>query len=105
MTGKQELQEQIKRLDLLAEANICRMSDISMRGLAAAIKVLIGSEFTNHYTREDVARYYNVSTRTLERWQANYPDFPKPRHRCQKIVSYDCEEVVTWKKNHAFLFN
>ena len=105
MSGKQELLEQIEIMNELAEANVCRMNDALLHGMAGGLRALISREYHRGFSKEDVARYYHVSTRTLERWRDKYKDFPEPIHRGSKEVSYDCEDVVKWKKIHLDLFS
>lgn len=104
MSGKQELLEQIGIMEELAEANVCRMNDTLLHGMAEGLRALISREYHRGFSKEDVARYFKVSTRTLERWRDKYQDFPVPIHQGSKDVSYDCEEVVKWKKKHTDLF-
>ena len=104
MSGKQELLEQIGIMEELAEANVCRMNDTLLHGMAEGLRALISREYHRGFSKEDVARYYCVSTRTLERWRERYEDFPMPAHRGTKEVSYDCEDIVKWKKAHLDLF-
>ena len=100
MTGREELLEQIRIMDEMARANVCRANDGMLRGLANGLKALVSKEYARGLSREDVARYYGVSTRTLERWRERYEDFPTPRHWGSKEVSYDADEVIRWKKKH-----
>lgn len=84
----------------MAEANICRMDDTILRSMAQGLKAMLHKQYARGLSREDVARYYGISIRTLERWRSEYPDFPTPRHFGGKEVTYDAEEVIAWKKNH-----
>lgn len=104
MSGKEELLEQIEIMNELAEANICRMNDSLLHGMAEGLRALISREYHRGFSKEDVARYLGVSTRTLERWREKYADFPDGVHRGTKEVSFDCEEIVMWKKKHKELF-
>lgn len=105
MSGKDELIEALEYMSSMADANICRMSDGTMRNLAHGIKALVSSEYTTRYSKEDVARYLGKSARTVERYNATYPDFPQPKHHGTKEVSYDCDEIIRWKNKHKYLFS
>lgn len=101
MNGKDKLKEQVRRLEMISEENPCRLPDNLLGKVADAIEVIIGHEYAKGISRDDVARYLGISTRTLERWQIEHKDFPKPRHKGFKSVSYDCDEIIEWKKKHS----
>lgn len=100
LSGKKELLEQLDVMRELAEENVCRMDDSLLRGLADGLRAVVNKQYARGISREDVARYLGISTRTLERWQKEHADFPKARHFGDKSVSYDVDEVIKWRKKH-----
>lgn len=99
------LSEELKLASILSEENPCLMNSLTKRTLAEALKALIKTDYSRGVNQDRLARYYNVSVRTIQRWQKTFDDFPQPRNTGNGQVFYDPQEVIEWKSTHRELFD
>ena len=52
---------------------------------------------------EQVARYFGVTTRTINMWQHKY-SFPKGKQIGHHELSFSAEEVLEWQETHKAVF-
>ena len=52
---------------------------------------------------EQVARYFGVTTRTINMWQHKY-NFPKGKQIGHHELSFSAEEVLEWQETHKSVF-
>lgn len=105
MRGQEELIETLAVCDILAHENPCHMRDLALGMLAEGLRALMCREYAGGLNQKALSRYYNVDTRTIQRWAHRYKDFPVGRHDGNKEVRYDTMEAVMWKRKHPELLS
>lgn len=105
MRGQEELIETLAVCDILAHENPCHMRDLALGMLAEGLRALMCREYAGGMNQKALSKYYNVDTRTIQRWAHRYKDFPVGRHDGNKEVRYDTMEAVMWKRKHPELLS
>lgn len=100
---RQLLLEQLLKLENIVRKNPCGMSDITYKALNAGLSALIGKEFHTDMSLEQVARYFGVTTRTINLWQHKY-NFPKGKQIGHHELSFSAEDVLEWQETHKSVF-
>ena len=53
----------------------------------------------NHWTTEDIARFFGVARRTVTDKWTKRPDFPPPTQRVsRRVVRWNPDDVMRWAK-------
>lgn len=92
------------RIAILAEENPCKWSNGVMNEIGNGLELLISAKTKGGISMYELADYYHVSVRTLQRWRNDFADFPKPMDPDAKIQAFPLEDVMDWKKRHNELF-
>lgn len=101
MTGREEFVERLALLNEMASMNPCGMSDVAFRALATGLNALIGKEREKGMSLEQVAVYFGVSTKTIERWEKDESlSFPKGKRYGHRELSFSTDKIVLWAKKH-----
>lgn len=87
----------------MARENPCGWSDGTLSAIADGISVLVSERTRCGLTMLQVADYFGVTIRTLERWRKRYADFPEPIDPYAKTLSFPTDKIVSWKVEHASL--
>lgn len=103
MKGKRKLIEVIDTVKTMAGENPCGWSDDTLYYIASGISVLIGEKTGAGLTTLQVAEYFGVTIRTIERWRKKFNDFPEPLDPYAKTLAFPTDKIVSWKIKHSEL--
>lgn len=101
--GSERLARSAERLRLIAGENPCGWGDAVLGVIADSIDAMVSERTKSGVTLIDLAEYYKVSIRTIQRWRATYDDFPDPIDPYAKTLSFPTDKVVEWKVRHIEL--
>lgn len=103
MSGKEELKKQLAIMDEMVDSNVCSIPDPVLLSIAEALRGITGRQYKTELSKEKVALYFSVSTRTIDRWIEN-KGFPKGHRDGHHELSFSLDEVIEWKHNNIDLF-
>lgn len=72
--------------------------------MASTIDLLVSERTKSGITLMELADYYHVSIRTIQRWRNDFPDFPSPIDPYAKTLTFPVDQVVDWKFSHPDIF-
>lgn len=101
---QQELAHQFRTLADLVEEDPLGMCEDAMQAILSCLNVLTSKHYQTDMSLEQVARYFGVTPRTINRWQHDL-DFPEGKRIGYHESSFHIQEIVEWKKAHAHLLN
>ena len=104
MNGKEELLSKLEKLKLLAGENICGLEDIGFKAMSSALDLLVGSKVKKEISKEQCAKHFGVSAKTIDRWIAE-KGFPKGRRNGYHELSFSVDEVAEWAMKNNKLIN
>lgn len=91
-TGQKALIELAEEIKTLAEANPCGWNSDKLTAVADTLKALISLRVRVGMSREQLARYLGVSTRTIQR-RVREGRLPQPHHDGHKEITFYLDEV------------
>ena len=101
---QKELAYQFRTLADLVEEDPLGMHEGAMHAILACLMVLTGKHFQTDMSLEQVARYFNVTTRTIHRWQKGL-GFPEGKRIGFHESSFNIQDIVAWKKQNEQYLN
>lgn len=101
---QEELAYQFRTLADLVEEDPLDMCEEAMRAILACLTVLTSKHYQTDMSIEQVARYFGVTTRTINRWQKDL-GFPEGKRIGYHESSFHIQEIVAWKKANEHLLN
>lgn len=102
--GREKIEKVMRSLSLLFTENPCCWNDLTLLKLADGLEVMLGEKLHGGLSMYQVAEYYNVTLRTIERWRGRYSDFPEPVDPYAKTLSFPTDKVIEWKLIHRDKF-
>lgn len=99
-----KLSRSLARLSVIVEENPCGWGDTVLSTLGESLDMLVSERTKAGVTLMELADYYHVSVRTIQRWRNDFNDFPSPIDPYAKTLSFPVDDVVEWKHAHPFLF-
>ena len=99
---QQELAYQFRTLADLVEEDPLGMCEEAMRAILTCLSVLTSKHYQTDMSIEQVARYFGVTTRTINRWQKEL-GFPEGKRIGYHESSFHIQEIVAWKKANGHL--
>lgn len=100
---RQLLLEKLVQIENIVRKNPCGMSNLTYKALNAGLSALISKEFHTDMSLEQVARYFGVTTRTINLWQHKY-NFPKGKQVGHHELSFSAEDILKWQEDNKELF-
>lgn len=101
MQGKDELIKELELLEEMANENPCGMKDVAFTAIAAGLRALVGRHCEKGMSMEQTALYFGVSTKTIERWQADPElEFPNAKRYGHLQKSFPTDKIVKWAIDH-----
>lgn len=97
---QEELALQFRTLAELVEEDPLGMCEEAMRAILTCLNVLTSKHYQTDMSIEQVARYFGVTTRTINRWQKEL-DFPEGKRIGYHESSFHIQEIVAWKRANA----
>lgn len=101
MKGKHRLINILDTLGVMARENPCGWNDTTLSMIADGISAIVGERTRNGLTMLQVAEYFGVTIRTLERWRRRFGDFPEPIDPYAKTLAFPADKIVSWKMEHC----
>lgn len=89
-----------RHLAEITEAAPIGLNDDDLEAILGCLKVLVGRTFHTDMSMAEVARYFGVTTRTIQRWQ-NEHGFPEGKRIGYRELAFHIDEVITWKDAHS----
>ena len=100
---RQLLLEKLLQIENIVRKNPCGMSNLTYKALNTGLSALISKEFHTDMSLEQVARYFGVTTRTINLWQHKY-NFPKGKQVGHHELSFSAEDILKWQEDNKELF-
>ena len=105
MTKTQEkLAYQLRALADLVEEDPLGMREDAMQAILSCLTVLTGECYHTDMSLEQVARYFGVTTRTVNRWQKEL-GFPEGKRIGFHESAFNIHDIVEWKRTRGHLLN
>ena len=100
---RQKLIEQLLKIENIVRKNPCGMSNLTYKAINAGLSALVSKEFHTDMSLEQVARYFGVTTRTINLWQHKY-NFPKGKQVGHHELSFSAEDILEWQDKNKSIF-
>ena len=104
MNGCEHLANSADKLKLIARENPCGWGDKALDIIASSIDMMVSERTKSGVTMIELAEYYHVSIRTIQRWRNDFSDFPQPIDPYAKTLAFPTDRVVEWKMKHKDIF-
>lgn len=101
---QKDLANQFRALADLVEEDPLGMHEDAMRAILSCLNVLTSKHYQTDMSLEQVARYFGVTTRTINRWQRDL-DFPEGKRIGYHESSFHIQEIVAWKRANSHLIS
>lgn len=98
--ARERLASQFRHLADITEAAPIGLSDEDLESILNCLKVLVGQTFHTDMSLAEVARYFGVTPRTIQRWQ-NEHGFPQGKRIGYHELSFHIDDVINWKDMHS----
>ena len=100
--ARERLAQHFRHLAEITEAAPMGLSDEDLEAILCCLKVLVGRTFHTDMSLAEVARYFGVTPRTIQRWQ-NEQGFPEGKRIGYHELSFHIDDIITWKETHSYI--